>query len=281
LNIQYLRSERSVCIQRNVGIQQAVSDWVLLCDDDIEISADYLQKLALYITANPEAGAVSGLWLQKEGGKWKATYPENSAIQLLWKYVFKLGIWGEIDISSKNWIIKKIKLYYQKKGNHISKAGWPVVTDFSGDHFITPVYSLGASLVKKEWLLRSPFAEVLDPHGMGDNYGVAIDFPRGIHVLKHTVVYHHSDPINRLIKPIQYYRRVLALDYFIEAKKNLVGVKRIWLLWSLKGNLLSFILSGNRKMLRPSFKAIWKIATGQNPYLKAAKKRKRIIEPQL
>ena len=278
LKIQCLQSERSVCIQRNMGIRKAESDWILLCDDDIELPDEYLEKLTSYSRENPHTGAVSGLWLQKEKEEWKATYPENSAIHLLWKYIFKLGIWGEINVSSKNWLIKKVKRYYREKGNHISKAGWPVITDFSGDHFTTPVYSLGASLIKKEWLLASAFDEVLDPHGMGDNYGVAAGFPGQIHVLKNVMVYHQQETKNRLQKSLQYYRRVLALDYFLKTKTNLKA-KRLWLLWSLKGNLLNFILKGNWMMVRPSLKALWKIAIGYNPYWKATKKGKKIVEP--
>jgi hypothetical protein len=37
--------------------------------------------------------------------------------------------------------------------------------------------------VRRQWLIRSPFDEVLDPHGIGDNYGVAFGFPSKIHVL--------------------------------------------------------------------------------------------------
>jgi hypothetical protein len=201
---------------------------------------------------------------------------------LFWKYFFQLSIWGEIKPAANNGLIKKIKTYYQKKGNHISRAGWPVLTDFSGDYFTTPVYSLGASLVKKEWLIHSPFDEVLDRFGIGDNYGVIIDFPvPAIHVLNHAVVYHHQEPMNRLQRSLQYYRRALALDYFIRTKKNLAGVKRSWLLWSLTGNLLRFIFSGNWRMLKPGFKSIWKIASGQNPYFTAAKKKEKVIEPIL
>jgi len=94
------------------------------------------------------------------------------------------------------------------------------------------VYSLGASLVKKEWLLQSPFDEVLDRYGIGENYGVIAGFPTSsIHVLNNTFVCHHQEPANRLQKPLQYYRRVLALDYFIHSKKNLQWLKRRWLLW--------------------------------------------------
>ena len=280
--IHYIFSERSVCIQRNIGIKQATSEWIFLCDDDIEIPADYLQKLSTHINNQPSTGAISGLWLQKNGDTWTAGYPETSAKQLYWKYIFGLGIWGPINCSVNNYMIRKIKKYYQHKGNYISKAGWPVITDLSSDRFFVPVYSLGGSLVKKEWLLRSPFDEVLDRHGIGENYGVILGFPgAGIHVVRDAFVYHQQETANRLIQPTQYYRRVLALDYFIQTKKTRKEVGRKWLLWSLTGNMISFIFSGNKSMIQAGFKSIWKVLCNNNPYLKASKDNKKVIEPLL
>ena len=66
LQIGYFHSEKSVCVQRNIGINKSSSDWIFICDDDIEVPVDYLEKLSLHISKHPEAGAVSGLVLQKE-----------------------------------------------------------------------------------------------------------------------------------------------------------------------------------------------------------------------
>jgi len=282
LHIQCIKTDKSVCIQRNAAIQKAVSEWIFLCDDDIEVPADYLQKLVSHVSAYPEVGAVSGLWLEKENNTWIATHPENSTRQLFWKFIFNLSIWGPVNCSSNNLLVKKIKQYYNRKGNHITKAGWPVITDFSGDHFFTPVYSLGASLIRKELLLRSPFDEVLDRHGIGDNYGVIADLPGGaIRVINNAFVYHHHETTNRLMRPLQYYRRVLALDYFIQTKKTIQHAKRSWLLWSLTGNFISFLFSGSKEMIGANFKSMLRIATGRNPYYKAAKKKQKVIEPVL
>jgi len=220
--------------------------------------------------------------LQQEGRQWKATYPEKSATGLLWKYIFQLGIWGEIECSANNVVVRKVKRHYERKGNHISKAGWPVITDFSGEYFTAVVYSLGCCLVKKEWLLRSPFDEVLDRHGIGDNYGVIMGFPGpGIRVLNNTCVYHHQEPANRLQKPLQYYRRALALHYFIKTRPSLSQVKTRWLLWSLIGNLLRFTFSESWMMIRAAFESIWTIVSGQNPYCRAAKKGRTVVEATL
>jgi len=280
--IHYTGSEKSVCIQRNTGIRKAKGEWIFLCDDDIEMPADYLQKLTAHCSAHPEAGAVSGRVLQKEGDEWKDSYPVNSAFMLLWTFIFRLGIWGTIRCNGSNPLLRKVKAYYTRKGNHISKAGWPVITDFSGDYFVCPVFGLGASLIKREWLLQSPYDEVLDRHGIGDNYGVAIDFPPpGVHVLNNAFVYHHQAAVNRLQRPLQYFRRVLALDYFIKTKKRLQSVKRHWLLWSLAGNLLGFIFVRDGVMAGAAFKTMWRIARGRNPYYQAALLKKIVVEPML
>jgi glycosyltransferase involved in cell wall biosynthesis len=281
LTIQYVCSEKSVCIQRNMGIKMARSPWIFLCDDDIEVPGDYLQRLVDHINRHPAAGAVSGRWLQKEKGGWTATYPVNSAGTLLWKYIFQLGIWGEINCTS-NIITTRIIAGYKRKGNHISKAGWPVNTDFTGDHAICPVYSLGASLVKKEWLIQSPFDEVLDRHGIGDNYGVAVDFPvPGIHIINSAFVYHHLEPVNRLQRSLQYYRRTLALDYFIRTKPALQYVRKYRLVWSLTGNLIGFLFARDRMMIRAGIRSMLRVIRNRNPYLAASRTTKKVTEPML
>lgn len=277
LQLRYVRTEKSVCIQRNTGIALTASPWIFLCDDDIEVPPDYLAKLVAHLQNHPGTGAVSGLVLQEEAGGWTAQYPLQSAVQLAGSYIFQWGIWGEIQPASFSWPLKKISLYYRRKGNHMSKAGWPVLTDFSGDYFHTPLYALGASLVRKDWLLQNRFDEVLDRHGIGDNYGIALGFPGGIDVLNHACVKHHREQSNRLQGRLQYFRRTLALDYFIQTKT--INVQKRWLLWSLLGKLLFFLLFRDFKMVWPALRATWLIAVNRNPYIRAAREGKKVTEP--
>lgn len=279
LSVIYLRSERSVCIQRNIGIRAARGEWIFLCDDDIGVPADYLHKIHEHIQLHPEAGAISGLVLQLESNDWKSRYPVSSTSQLVWKFIFQQTIWGEIECERKNAITKRIAKFYRRKGNHISKAGWPVITDFSGSYFACPVYGLGASMVRKQWLMDSLYSEVLDRHGIGDNYGVAMNFPGKIHVLPGAWVYHYQEPVNRLHRPTQYFRRVLALDYFASTNGRPNYIRKSWLLWSLAGNLLEFLFVRDRMMIKPVVKAIWVIVSGNNPYRTGATQNKKIVEP--
>jgi len=279
IDITYISSEKSVCIQRNKGIAIAKSAWIFLCDDDIEVPADYVEILVSHIGSQQKPVCASGLFLQKVKGEWIAKYNITSGKTLLWNYIFNLSVWGELNCKD-NFLTRSVKQYYKQKHNHISKSGWPVITDFSGEYFITPLYSLGASLVKKAWLINAPFDEVLDRHGIGDHYGVIAGFPlHEVHVLNTAFVYHHHEEANRLQNTVQYYRRVLALDYFRRIKRQPGHVKKISLWWSLCGNLLVFIFRLNGNMIKASFKLLFIIGFNKNPYFTAAKKYRKVQEP--
>jgi glycosyltransferase involved in cell wall biosynthesis len=282
LKVTYLRSKPSVCIQRNIGIRAASSPWIFICDDDIEVPTDYLKKIATYIDDHPDAGAVSGIVLQQEQDKWVRNYPITSSKDLLLRYIFQLSVWGEITCRRQDLLTRRAIAYYKRRGNHISKAGWPVITDFSGKQILVPVYGLGASVIRKDWLIASPYEEVLDRHGIGDNYGVVAGFPiMQVHLLNDAFTYHHQESVNRLQKPLQYYRRVLALDYFVRTKQNLRHVRRAWLLWSLLGNVIIYSFAKERAMLRAAIKTFIHVALGKNPYALAARRGKQTVEPRL
>lgn len=279
LKVLYLDSEKSVCIQRNKGIYLSSSEWILLCDDDIEMPRDYISKLADHVATYPNASVVSGLWLQLEKNGWTPTYPETSSKGVVWKFIFQLGIWGEINCEPKNPVMNWIVNYYKKRANYITKAGWPVLTNFSGSYFKTPLYSLGAALIKRECLLNSLYDEVLDRNGMGDNYGVTMGLPC-VQVITDAHVYHHREEVNRLEKPLQFYRRALALDYFRKSKKA-NGVSKTWLVWSLFGNFLMFMIRREKQMIKPAFKTFWQVAFKKNPYYYGAARGQKILEPVL
>lgn len=285
IRIVYVKTtERSVCMQRNYGIHCAQSPWIFLCDDDLEVPDDYLRKIAMHINSHPEAGAVTGLVLQNNGknGAWTHQYPVTSALDLCLRFLFQASVWGNIEVPQSNFVIRCVTSYYRKKGNHMSKAGWPVCTDFEGDFVKTPFYGLGASVVKKEWLINSPFDEVLDPNGIGDNYGVAAGFPpEGIHILTNAFVYHYRSPENRLHRVQSYYRRILALDYFLKTKSALKHVNGFWFLWSLIGNMTLLISPKSLQMAKVSAKLFFQILSGNNPYCKGKRSGAKIVTPEI
>lgn len=278
LAIKCIHSSPSVCKQRNEGIAVAQFDWIFLCDDDIEIPDNYILTLKTYLEKNKLCHAVAGRLMQFENGSWVEQYRPKNKIDLVWRFVFQLSIWGNLKTFESSFI-GFIKRWYAKKGNGISHAGWPIITDWD-EHVTTTIYPLGASLVSKQWLMNSPFDPVLDPHGIGDNYGVAINFPnsQSIHVLSSTFAMHHRNPENRLIKALAYYRRVLALHYFLKRKENSTR-RSIWFVWSLFGNLLYFLLKGQGDMRSATLSAIGKIIFGRNPYWKGHLLKQERVEP--
>ena len=266
LHLRYMESTKSVCVQRNRGIREAKGDWIFLCDDDIEVPPDYLGKLVEHASTHPAAGAVSGLFLEQQDGKWEGQHPVSSVRSLLWRHLFGLGIWGEIR--PRGVLVDWVADRYHQRGNHISRAGWPVITDFSGPFFRTPIYTLGASLVKREWLLASPYDERLDAHGFGDNYGVAIGFPaEGIHIVTSAFVHHHREEANRLPQAVSYQRRVLALHYFIRTRPDRAEVSSGFLLWSVAGQAIFHAVKQNRPMAEAALDTFLTIVRGKNPYL--------------
>lgn len=269
LHIRILPSRPSVCVQRNLGIREARGAWIFLCDDDLQVPPDYLAKLAGHVQAHPEGGAVSGLVMEWHEGTWCSSFPVTSSLNLLWTYLFQLSVWGQID--ARGPLVDKIAQWYRRRGNHISPAGWPVIVDFSGDFFRTPIYGLGASVVRRDWLLQSPYDERLESHGIGDNYGVALGFPpEGIHVVTDAFVRHLRADANRLPEAKGYALRLFALHYFITSHKEPTDVRSAFFLWSLLGQLVFHASVGDRRLARAGLAALIAILRGSNPYLKAA-----------
>ncbi len=267
--LRYLRAPKSVCAQRNRGIAEAAGDWIFLCDDDIQVPPDYLRALSAHVDAHPEAGAVSGLVLERLGDGWTAQYPVRSTATLLWCRMFQLGLWGEIHCDGPlgGWVAA----HYRRRGNHISSAGWPVLTDFRAPFFRTPIYALGAALVRRDWLLASPYDERLDRRGYGDNYGVAIGFPaEGIHVVTSAAVRHDKEAADRPSVAFSYVRRTLALDLFLSSPRGRAVASRRWLAWSLLGNSIWHAARRNPQMCRASLETLAAVVLGRNPYLAQA-----------
>lgn len=283
LNISYLASKPSVCIQRNLGIKLASAPYIFLCDDDIEFSEEYVSQLMHFIDKN-NANAVSGIILQRDNGEWVYQYPPKSFSHFLFSYLFQHSVWGNIGGIKLNWVQKPfyqlVKKKYEKRGNTITRAGWPLIVDFSEPVFRTSFYGLGASIVKREWLINSPYDEVLDSHGIGDNYGVAMNFPEemAIHVVAEVKAYHHQIMNNRLGAELTYYRRVLALHYFLIKGEKAKFSNRLWLIWSLLGNVLFHNSSNYRKATRAALRLI---IFRRNPYWLAHLEGKKCVEPSI
>lgn len=289
LNILYQTSEPSVCVQRNKGIRLASSPWIFLCDDDMEYPPDYVSALMTYLKQHPEVGAISGVVMEAgQEGQPVFQFPAISFKQLLWNFIFQLTVWADLDSVQPNfmnrfplWLIKK---FYAARGNTYTLAGWPLISSFSSPMFKTTIYGLGASIIRRDWLIESPYDEILDRHGIGDNYGVAIHFPgeQPIAVLTTTCTLHHKTAQNRLNYPLVYFRRLLALHYFMKKSRRFSILNRGFLLWSLFGNWLSQTIRREKTLAQATGKAMKLIVLGKNPYLLAWKRKEgRIVEPEL
>jgi glycosyltransferase involved in cell wall biosynthesis len=267
----------SLCRQRNRAIIRATGSHVLLCDDDIEPGPPYLRRLVEYLEFHPQAGVVSGLVCDPEAvATSSGGFPAPSFRDLMYRFVFQLGLGGDLEAVTAPRILVPVlewmRRWYRRRGNTWSLAGWPLVTRVRRPVVYASVGVLGAALVRRSWLLQSPYDERLDrldAHAVGDNYGVALGFPgiETIAVLTDLPVGHHRAPQNRLGRSTVYCQRVLALHYFMRRSRRFSTANIVWLAWSLIGNALIFLRGGQSDLIRVSARALAMIAFRRNPLL--------------
>ncbi|MBL7893223.1 MAG: glycosyltransferase family 2 protein [Bacteroidia bacterium] len=266
LKIKCIKSTPSVCLQRNIGIREASGSFILLCDDDIELHEDYIFKISEFIKNSDNISVVSGLVLEKnKDDNWAHEYPVNSVSKLFWKFIFQQTIWCEIQNIKTSFLNRLIYLpiraFYLKRKNTYTLAGWPLITHFGPPVFKTAFYGLGAGMIKREWLIANPFDETLDNNGIGENYGLALGFTEfpAIHVLTTTSAFHHKIDTGRLPQQEAYFKRVLALNYFMSKSKTFGTINKIFLVWSLIGSLIVFNFKRKRAYARVTRKLILSI----------------------
>jgi glycosyltransferase involved in cell wall biosynthesis len=278
-----LSSTPSVCIQRNQGILAARSDWIFLCDDDIELPEDHFEQLAKHVAARPGCSAVAGKQRQLESGGWVDQYPPRKFSTVLYHFIFQLSVWGPVDGVKTNRVTRPLLTWmmgwYRKRGNRESLAGWPLITQWPSPGFNARFYSLGANLVRREFLLSNPYDPVLDPGGIGDNYGVALGLPNGIDVIDSTYALHHREQENRVDRKVAYYRRILALHYFVKTRFANASLTTLWLCWSIIGLCLLQLRRMDLTLLRFSARALFSIVAGRNPYVIAKREGRTVVSP--
>jgi glycosyltransferase involved in cell wall biosynthesis len=276
LNLCHLTSVPSVCLQRNLGVRRARGELVFLCDDDMEVPEDYLASLVRYLELHPAEGAVSGIVIDRgPSGAEHWEYPVKSLGNLCFRFLFQLPIWGSIDGIEPGPLgqipYSLLKNYYARRGNDVSAAGWPVVTCFRRPSFRTRVWGLGASVIRRDWLGASPYDELLDAHGIGDNYDLSLRLPGGqpIVVLTEVRIYHHKDGVNRLPPALTFFRRTLALHYFLVKHRCFSRWNRCAFLWSLLGKLAESMYAGDAATARAVLAVFGAVTAARNPYVTA------------
>jgi glycosyltransferase involved in cell wall biosynthesis len=273
LDIVVIPHAPSVCAQRNLGIGRARGSHVLLCDDDVELPADYVAALAGYLEGHADIGAVSGGIddAVAPGGAFRTP----SLRSVVFAFAFQRSIWGDLDAVRTSGmtapLLAVLRRWYRRRGNTWTLAGWPLVTQVRGPAFRTAIFGMMAAVVRRSWLLSAPYDERLGPHGIGDHYGVALQFPDppAITVLPHLVARHHRDPHNRLTARTTYYRRILALHYFLRTLPQARRGRTPCLVWSLLGNALAFATGRQWDLVGATGRAAWLIVSGRSPLLRS------------
>ena len=272
LNISHIITIPSVCKQRNIGIRMSKSNYVFLCDDDIEVSADYLFRVVTYLLENPAAGIVTGWVLDKKAEGWNHQYDQTSFLGFVWNFIFQLTVWTDLSKVKSNLftrpIIHLLQIFYANRGNTFTLAGWPLITSFKGEVIQTTFYTLSACIANKEWVMDVPFDEKLSANGIGENYGITalLPYKQPIHILNGVFVYHHHELANRLKLVASYQLRIFALHYFMTKSYRFNRGNIVFLYWSLLGNLIWQLCKLKMEMARATLKTITMLLLGRNPY---------------
>jgi glycosyltransferase involved in cell wall biosynthesis len=282
LVIRHFHMAPGLCAQRNRAIAAAQGTHVFLCDDDVEPGASYLRRLVEYLAMHPAEGAVTGFVCDPEAvADHAGGYGPPSFRAFLYRFVFQLGM--GCDMSGLRappgllWFTDSVRRWYARRGNTWTLAGWPIVTRVERPVVHSTLSVLGASLVRRDWLLASPYAErldALDPHAIGDNYGVCLGFGRkeAVAILTDLPVAHHRVEENRLDRGTAQLHRVLALHYFMTVGREFGRANRAWLVWSLAGQGFHYLRHRQGTLLRASAKAAALIALGRNPLVRAIRR---------
>ncbi|MCZ6655710.1 MAG: glycosyltransferase family A protein [Gammaproteobacteria bacterium] len=260
----------SVCAQRNRGIALAAGDWVFLCDDDIDPPTDYIRGLLDHAALHPDEGAITGLVRQPGAAAGPRGLRIPRATEVLVAFLQQTSIWADEGLMRSNGLLAPIRAWYRRRGNTWTLAGWPLMTQVEDDMIRTTVYHLGAALVRREWLVSSPYDLLLDAHGMGDHYGVALGFPADlpITILTTLSVRHRRAEGNRIAELEGKYKRTLALHYFMRRSSKFSLWNEAWLLWSLSLQALFSALRGRFRLAWMSTRAAGAILTGRNRLLR-------------
>jgi glycosyltransferase involved in cell wall biosynthesis len=259
--IQLFHTNPSVCYQRNFGIQKSTSDYIFLLDDDIEISENYIETLLTHLETHKKETICSGLVLENKEEQWTYCEAQKSNLGLLMAYIFELSVGFDIHKRTmpKGYVNKAIFKTYILKGNSISKAGWPIIIDFKKPDFATPIYGLGASIIRAEKLKKVNFDTVFYKNGIGDNYDLIMSLDSDVCVLTNAKAYHHREKTNRVNATKSYYYRIAALHYILCKHSRFTFVNLIYLIWSLVGNSMLFLAQGKIKMLWYNLEIITRI----------------------
>ncbi|MEW6512095.1 MAG: glycosyltransferase family A protein [Bacteroidota bacterium] len=262
ISARILRTSPGLCAQRNLGIRTAHGEFILLADDDIEFPPAYIETLAEYLSAHPGEGAVSGTL--EESGTDGTIVPDTAPLtrrHIVWRFLFQQTVWGDISGLERDRWLRPLHRFYRLRGNTLSVAGWPLLTDARGPSFRTSVYGLGSAMVRRSWLLASPFDESLHSSGIGDNFGVAMGFPGTLPIVVLTSIRakHHRSRSHRITADQSFVLRVLALEHFMRRNDRFSMINRLALRWSVGGNILAHAFAGNIRGTRGALKALFKL----------------------
>ncbi|MDJ0839224.1 MAG: glycosyltransferase family A protein [Acidobacteriota bacterium] len=266
--LKFIPSGPSTRTMINRGFQEARTDYVLLCHDDVELPKGYLA--ALRRQAELGAGAVSGMFLVPgETIESSTQFPIPSLSGLCYRFLFQLPICYDLQRletgSLGRPIARLLKRYYGSLENQFTRAGWPLITQMDGPAFRVKVWPTLACLIRRDWY--TPFDENLEADGTAECLELSMKLPGPITVTREVGLIYYGNGKSLVDSGKEYFKRFLTLHYLMRENARFGWTSRLWLKWSLLGAYLDWRRRGSHEKAVAGLTALRLIFLGKNPYL--------------
>jgi hypothetical protein len=281
-----LLSSAPRCVSReNKGIEAAKSDWIFLCDDDIELPRDHFQHLADHVAKHPGCGAVAGKLRQLESGVWVDQYPPRRFFTAALSVRFPaLGLgtfrWRENESILRDLVLARSIGGVAAAGQQ-GKPSRDGLSLHSGNDPASPPGSIrwAQTSCEESCSCRRALRPGCSTRAASRQLRLALGCPTASTCIDSTFALHHREAgkqVNRKTPTIAASWRCITLS---RARFTNATITTFWLCWSIVGLSLHQICRLDLPMLKLSAKAFFRIVAGRNPYVIAKDEGRVVVSP--
>ncbi len=204
ISLRILRLAPSTARQRNAGIDVVTTPLVLLLDDDVILTPDYVASLIRRWRAAGFAsiGGISGYALNEEKPRIR-----RSAARLF-RLLFMLHVF---DPHGKKTVIR-----------HSGKLHYGIATP---DDVVIPAVGSGAVLFRTEVVRRHRFSDRFDGYVLGEDFDLSVRVSQEAPVIGTSERFEHRQAGGGKRSPLRWYYRGRPETYFRLRNRHLIGLR--------------------------------------------------------
>ncbi len=217
LNYVFISSIKSLIVQRNIGIENAIGDVVFFIDDDAAYGSDYLGKIMKVYDDN---------WENTLGGVQGTLYQRKMQKSTIYNYFRKLFFASVID------------------GNGtLQRSGYPSYLKYHPNPKYVEVFSGCIMSFKKNVLTDIKFNQKFKKYWWGDDFEISYRISKNYKLIQipDAIAFHESSaPINEGMRKI-WMMTVINRKYIFDKYLSKNKINYIFYYWSIIGDILIVI----------------------------------------